>query len=130
MAYGMPRLRTTCMAGARDFALALAAMWILVPAVDNLHAPAHATGLPRAPAAGPTLVITPVQAGEADATTLSYARVARNPLRELNGMQAAAISPYFLLSLVIALLTACNLAFLRHLRRAYARGGNGRRRAR
>lgn len=128
MAYGVPRLRTTWIAWARDFTLALAVFWLLVPAIMNLHAPAHATGLPPgSPAIGETPTIARVQARGGEVATLSYARIAHGPMAELNAAHAAAIPPYFLLSLVVALLTACNLAFLRHLRRAYAKPSNRKR---
>ena len=126
MAYGVPRLRATLLAWARDFALGLAVLWILIPALHCLHAPAHATGLPPTLAPDDGKAITRVETRGADAGTLSYARVARAPLGELKATQALAIPPYFLLSLVVALLTACNLAFLRHLRRAYAKRGTGK----
>jgi hypothetical protein len=127
MAYGVPRLRATLLVSARDFALTLAALWVLIPALHSLHGPAHATGLPPTLAPDDGKGITYIQARSPDAGTLSYAWVARRPLGELNATQASAIPPYFLLSLVVALLMACNLAFLRHLRRAYAKPCTGKR---
>ena len=86
---------------------------LVAAALGDMHAAAVAASLPSE---GAVMGLPPPAAAAA-----SYAVVANNPLKVLNGLQAYLIPPYFLISLSVAFLCACNLALLRHLREAYAR---------
>lgn len=104
------RPRSGLLCAVRDFAVALALFWALALSFDVLQAPAHAWELPD------------VQAG-------TYAAAARNPLQQLNSLHISAKPTLVMLSLVVALLAAANLAFFRHLRLAYAKPASRREQA-
>jgi hypothetical protein len=91
-----------------DFVLAFALIWASVLPVEFARSRAHAEGL----------VHTAAVHAAADA------RVARGEDGELGPTAAS----YLLLSLAAAAVAAFDLAFWRHLRRAYASPRRGRRR--
>lgn len=113
MAFGVPQQRNPRATWARDFILTFVAALLVAAAFGHMHASAIAASLP---ADGAAMGLPPPAAAAA-----SYAVVASNPLKVLNGLQAYPIPPYVLISLSVAFLCACNLALLRHLREAYAR---------
>lgn len=106
------RPRSGLLCAVRDFAVVLALFWAIALSFDVLQAPAHAWELPE----------VQVPAG-------TYATAARNPLQQLNSLHIAAKPTLVMLSLVVALLAAANLAFFRHLRLAYAKPASRREQA-
>ncbi len=117
MAHGSFRFHTNAAFALRDFALGLLLFWAVTIGLCALQGQAHALGLPNAQAA----------AYETEAATLLrtekasyYATVANGPLRELNPTEVSARPTMLMLGFVFSLLTMLNLAFVRHVRRAYA----------
>ncbi|MDX2204263.1 MAG: hypothetical protein NW223_16040 [Hyphomicrobiaceae bacterium] len=116
MKSGAYRRRGLALSGVRDFLLGLLLFWGIAIAVCSTHVPAHAFDLARLKGAA--------SAGQADAgqpapmrtQMRTYAAAAERPVQDL----AQSTGPAFLmLGFVFALLTMLNLAFARHLRRAY-----------
>ena len=100
----------------RDFAFGLALFWAVAFALCAGQGSAYALSLPNAYSygTGAAQLLKVEKAGY-------YATVAHGALRELNPTQVAAKPTMAMLGFVFALLTMMNLAFLRHLRRAYTR---------
>jgi hypothetical protein len=100
--------------GLLDFALALALFWGLALAVDKDNGKAFAVPLPALAKPAP----------ETDSFThapKSLASARRDwPAAVANGPEQARRQALFLLSIAFAGIAALNLAFWRHLRRAYA----------
>ena len=96
-----------------DFVMAFALIWASVFAIEFARSRAHAEGL---------LHTVAVRA------TADLAGVATSEDRELGSTAASSASSYLLLSLAAAAIAAFDLAFWRHLRRAYASPRRGRRR--
>lgn len=113
MAHGSKPIRRV-KAAMRDFAFGLALFWGATFAVCASHGPANALTLPKS---------APYETGAAQLLKVEkasyYATVAQGALRELNPTHAAAKPTMAMLGFVFALLTMMNLAFLRHVRRAY-----------
>jgi hypothetical protein len=113
MAHGSKAFRRA-KAAVRDFALGLAVFWGVTFAVCASHGPAQALPLPKAAA---------FETGAAQLLNVEkasyYTTVAHGALRELNPAQVTAKPTMAMLGFVFALLTMMNLAFLRHVRRAY-----------
>lgn len=99
---------------ARDFAFGLVLFWGVTIAVCAGHGSAHALTMPKA---------VPYETGAAQLLKVEkasyYATVAHGALRDLNPTQVTAKPTMAMLGFVFALLTMMNLAFLRHVRRAY-----------
>jgi hypothetical protein len=98
-----------------DFVLAFTLIWMAVFAVGFVRDPAHAAGPSTVGALVRTIAAYESQRLEAampaDAEDAGY-----TPARD----DASQLQTYLLLSLAVAGLAALNLAFWRHLRRAYA----------
>ena len=97
---------------ARDFVLALSLFWLAVFVCDGPHNQAYAIPLP-----------SHVSSGVEHPTALSahaWERAAKAEFRVLRESRDERTRTLILLSLAFAGLTSLNLAFLRHLRRAYA----------
>lgn len=103
--------------GAADFITALALFWAVALFTSAQHAPAHAVPLP-------VLAKNLVQSGEAaQPASLGTPAAAGSGIRYASDNRGQTL---VLLGIALAGLIAANLAFLRHLRRAYAsprRGG-------
>jgi|EndMetStandDraft_9_1072997.scaffolds.fasta_scaffold04566_3 hypothetical protein len=95
-----------------DFGLALSLFWLGVVAFGGSQNHAHAIPLPTRAAA---TVDRPVSLN-----VHSWGRAAQTELRVLRESRQDYPHTLILLSVAFAGLAACNLAFLRHLRRAYA----------
>lgn len=113
MARGDYRLRRHLFLGIRDFAAAFLLVWGIASGTFGLHAPAYAVTLPANFESGAPIVTR-------TAAPNLYGIAAARPLGALNPLQASNRTTV-MLSAVLALLATGNLAFLRHLRRAYAR---------
>jgi len=96
-----------------DFVLALALIWASAFAVEFARSRAHAEGLLHAAVLRATGDLADVGTAEDGA---------------LGPTAASPASSYLLLSVAAAAVAALNLAFVRHLRRAYASPRRGRRR--
>jgi hypothetical protein len=95
-----------------DFALALSLFWFAVFAFGGPHNHAHAIPLPMrasAPAEHPTAL-----------NVHPWGHAAQLELRFMRESQEPYTRSLILVSTAFAGLAACNLAFLRHLRRVYA----------
>lgn len=116
MAHVSHRVSKRAATALRDFAFGLALFWGMTFALCAGQGPAHALSLPNAAAYenGAAQLLKVEKAGY-------YATVANGALRELNPTQVTAKPTLAMLGFVFALLTMMNLAFLRHLRRAYIR---------
>jgi hypothetical protein len=95
-----------------DFGIALSLFWFAVFAFGGAHNHAHAVPLP----------IGVITAGDhpTPMNLHAWGRAAQVELKVLRGSRQDHTRTLALLSLAFAGLAACNLAFLRHLRRAYA----------
>lgn len=117
MAHGSYRLRKNAAFALRDFALGLLLFWGATIGLCAIQGQAHALGLSNARAAA-------YETGAASLLKTEkasyYTTVANGPLRELNPTQVSARPTILMLGFVFSLLTMLNLAFVRHVRRAYA----------
>lgn len=113
MAHGSMILRRAAVA-MRDFTFGLVLFWGITIALCASHGPAQALTMPK---------IVPYETGAAQLLKVEkasyYATVANGALRELNSVQVSAKPTMAMLGFVFALLTMMNLAFVRHVRRAY-----------
>lgn len=116
MAHISRRISKSAAALVRDFAFGLMLFWGVTFALCASHAPAQALSLPNAATydTGPARLLKVEKANY-------YATVANGALRDLNPTQVAARPTLAMLGFVFALLTTMNLAFLRHLRKAYSK---------
>ena len=105
-----------------DFILALSLIWSVALAASFTHSRAHAERLPA---------MGLLRSGDSDAGTIEEARVGsvyaarRASAAARQGVSDPELAPLSL-SLALAALVAFNLAFWRHLRRAYASPRRGR----
>lgn len=114
MASSSLRMRKGAVLATRDFVLGLFLFWGVTLGICAHNAPAQALTLPQA-----TYATGPAQLLKAEKASY-YATVANGALRELNPTHVAAKPTMAVLSFVFALLLMMNLAFLRHVRRAYS----------
>lgn len=120
MKNGAHRLRAMAAFGIRDFLFGLALFWGVVIAFCSTHVPAHALGLLQSQPAAITSQARTSDGIETGTTQpRSYAAAAERPVPNLAA--AGGNSTFVMLGFVFALLTMLNLAFIRHLRRAYGR---------
>ncbi len=119
MALGTNRLRRSAFLNLRDFGFGAAVFWGLTVALCGLHGKAHALNLPQQTATAVEMGSRVGTAEKVSGTYRSYAGAAERPVPQISA--ASARPTLLILGFVFALLTMMNLAFVRHIRRTYAR---------
>jgi hypothetical protein len=96
-----------------DFVGALALVWLVTLGVSGSDIRAHAVALP-------VIAKEATQSEAATTARVTTVRAQRHPLVHSTAKAEGHRVQSLLLSLAFAAILACNLAFLRHLRRVYA----------